>query len=88
MLLTPYAKRVNGINEVTNIDPSLAPAGKHLTMAHQTVHWNDLDDLEREIELGLEDLKDIFAGKEYEVLLIQSYSNEWLCEQITFRSRS
>ena len=63
VLLTPYAKRVNGINEVTNVDPSLAPAGKHLTMAHQCVHWKDLNNLEREIELGLEDLKDIFAGK-------------------------
>lgn len=77
VLLTPYAKRVNGINEVTNVDPSLAPDGKHLTMAHQCVQWSDIDDLDREIELGLEDLKDIFAGKEYEVLLIQSYSNDW-----------
>ncbi|WP_340818923.1 NAD(P)/FAD-dependent oxidoreductase [Methanolobus sp. WCC4] len=77
VLLTPYAKRVNGINEVTNVDPSLAPKGKHLTMAHQCVHWDDIDDLDREIELGLEDLRDIFAGKEYEVLLIQSYSNDW-----------
>ncbi|SFM15172.1 phytoene desaturase family protein [Methanolobus profundi] len=77
VLLTPYAKRVNGINEVTNVDPSLAPEGKHLTMAHQCVHWDDMKDLDREIELGLEDLKDIFAGKEYEVLLIQSYSNDW-----------
>ena len=77
VLLTPYAKRVNGINEVTNIDPKLAPQGKHLTMAHQCVHWSDLDDLDKEIELGLEDLRDIFAGKEYEVLLTQSYSNEW-----------
>ncbi|WP_292469174.1 NAD(P)/FAD-dependent oxidoreductase [Methanolobus sp.] len=77
VLLTPYAKRVNGINEVTNVDPSLAPEGKHLTMAHQCVHWNDMDNLEKEIQLGLEDLMDIFAGKEYEVLLIQSYSNDW-----------
>ncbi|WP_094227801.1 phytoene desaturase family protein [Methanolobus psychrotolerans] len=77
VLLTPYAKRVNGINEVTNVDPKLAPEGKHLTMAHQCVHWKDVDNLEKEIELGLEDIKDIFAGKEYEVLLIQSYSNEW-----------
>ncbi|MEZ5336223.1 MAG: NAD(P)/FAD-dependent oxidoreductase [Methanolobus sp.] len=77
VLLTPYAKRVNGINEVTNVDPGLAPAGKHLTMSHQCVHWEDLDNLEREIELGLEDLKDIFSGKEYEILLIQSYSNDW-----------
>jgi phytoene dehydrogenase-like protein len=77
VMLTPYAKRVNGINEVTNIDPSLAPPGKHLTMSHQCVHWKDLGNLEEEIRFGLEDLQNIFAGKEYEVLLIQSYSNEW-----------
>lgn len=77
VLLTPYAQRINGINEVTNIDPDLAPPGKHLTMSHQCVRWEDLGRLDEEIELGLEDLKDIFAGKEYEVLLIQSYSNDW-----------
>lgn len=77
VMLTPYAKRVNGINEVTNIDPGLAPSGKHLTMSHQCVRWEDLDKLDKEIELGLEDLRDIFAGKNYEVLLIQSYSDGW-----------
>jgi phytoene dehydrogenase-like protein len=77
VLLTPYSRRVNGINEVTNIDPSLAPAGKHLTMAHQCVHWDRLDKLEEEIDLGLKDLEEIFAGKEYEILLIQSYYGEW-----------
>lgn len=77
VLFTPYAKRINGINEVTNIDPSLAPAGKHLIMSHQTVRWEDLDKLESEIALGLDDLSHIFAGKKYEVLLIQSYSGEW-----------
>ncbi|TGC10691.1 phytoene desaturase family protein [Methanolobus halotolerans] len=77
VLLTPYAKRINGINEVTNMDPALAPAGKHLTMSHQCVCEGDIDELEKEIELGLRDLEDIFAGKNYEVLLIQSYSNGW-----------
>ncbi|MBN2111020.1 MAG: NAD(P)/FAD-dependent oxidoreductase [Methanosarcinaceae archaeon] len=77
VLLTPYAQRINGINEVTNIDPDLAPTGKHLTMSHQCVRLEDLDRLEEEIDLGLSDLKYIFAGKEYEVLLIQSYSNGW-----------
>jgi phytoene dehydrogenase-like protein len=76
-MLTPYAKRVNGINEVTNIDPGLAPSGKHMAMSHQCVRWEDLDKLDKEIELGLEDLRDIFAGKDYEVLLIQSYSDGW-----------
>jgi phytoene dehydrogenase-like protein len=77
VLLTPYARRVNGINEVTNIDPSLAPSGKHLTMAHQCVEWEKLDRLEEEIDLGLKDLSEIFAGRDYEILLIQSYSGEW-----------
>ncbi|MCL7411257.1 MAG: NAD(P)/FAD-dependent oxidoreductase [Methanosarcinaceae archaeon] len=77
VLLTPYARRVNGINEVTNIDPNLAPPGKHLAVSHQCVQWDNLDELEQEIELGLQDIKEIFAGKKYEVLLIQSYSGEW-----------
>ncbi len=77
VLLTPYARRVNGINEVTNIDPDLAPPGKHLTVSHQCVQWDKLNELEQEIELGLQDLEDIFAGKKYEVLLIQSHSGEW-----------
>ncbi len=77
VLLTPYARRVNGINEVTNIDPSLAPPGKHLTMAHQCVEWKNIDHLEEEIDLGLKDLEEIFSGKEYEVLLVQSYSDGW-----------
>ncbi len=74
ILLTPYAERINGINEVTNADPSLAPPGKHLVMSHQAVHS---DDLEHEIDLGLLDLKKIFPDKKYEVLLIQSYSGGW-----------
>ena len=42
VMLTPYAKRVNGINEVTHVDPKLAPAGKHLTMSHQYVAPEEL----------------------------------------------
>ena len=68
---------MNGINEVTNIDPSLAPAGKHLTMAHQCVEWKNMSRLEEEIDIGLKDLEEIFSGKDYEVLLVQSYSDGW-----------
>ena len=74
VFFTPYAQRVNGINEVTNADPSLAPPGKHLVMSHQALIS---DDLEEEINLGLHDLAQLFPGKKYEVLLIQSYSNGW-----------
>ena len=77
VLLTPYAKRVNGINEVSEVDPELAPQGKQLTMSHQHVAPENLNDLETEIKLGLQDLKDIFPGKKYEVLLVQSYHDEW-----------
>ena len=77
VLLTPYAKRVNGINEVTHVDPKLAPPGKHLTMSHQYVAPENLKSLEKEIDLGLNDLKEIFPGKKYEVLLIQSYHDNW-----------
>jgi phytoene dehydrogenase-like protein len=77
VLLTPYAKRVNGVNEVTQVDPKLAPAGKHLTMAHQYVAPENIENLETEIELGINDLKELFPGKDYEVLLVQSYHDEW-----------
>jgi len=77
VLLTPYAKRVNGIDEVTQVDPKLAPAGKHLTMSHQHVAPENIKNIEAEIELGLKDLKEIFPGKKYEVLLIQSYHDDW-----------
>lgn len=77
VLLTPYARRVNGIDEVTHVDPKLAPPGKHLTMSHQYVAPENVKNLEAEIELGLQDLKEIFPGKRYEVLLIQSYHDNW-----------
>jgi len=71
---TPFAKRVNGINEVTNADPSLAPPGKHLIMSHQAMLS---DDTRAEIDLGLLDIARLFPDKKYEVLLIQSYSDGW-----------
>lgn len=80
VLFTPYAERVNGINEATNADPSLAPPGKHLAMSHQTVLS---DDLAHEITLGLSDLKKLFSDKKYEVLLIQSYSGDWPVNRVS-----
>ncbi len=74
VLLTPYARRVNGINEVTSIDPSLAPPGKHLIMSHQALQS---DDIQSEIELGLKDLEDIFHKDDYEVLMVQTYRDGW-----------
>jgi phytoene dehydrogenase-like protein len=74
ILLTPYCKRINGVNEVTNIDPSLAPEGKHLIMCHQTLRSNDI---QTEIKLGLDDVKDIFQDHEYELLMVQTYHSDW-----------
>ena len=80
VLFTPYAERINGINEVTNADPSFAPPGKHLVMSHQAVIS---DDLNNEITLGLGDLKKLFPDKKYEVLLIQSYSGGWPVNRVS-----
>jgi phytoene dehydrogenase-like protein len=74
VLFTPFTQRVNGINEVTHIDPSLAPEGMHLTMSHQTMLTNDV---QQEIKLGLQDLKNMFPGKKYSVLMVQSYRDDW-----------
>lgn len=74
ILMTPYARRINGMNEVTQIDPTLAPPGKHLIVTHQTMLS---DDYEQEIKLGLADVDELFNGKNYEVLLIQSHRDNW-----------
>ncbi len=80
VLFTPFTQRVNGINEVTQIDPSLAPEGMHLTMSHQTMLTNDVKE---EIKLGLQDLKTMFAGKKYSVLLVQSYHDDWPVNRVS-----
>lgn len=74
ILLTPYAKRISGLNQVTNADPSLAPPGKHLVMAHMPLRG---DNLEEEARIGLEDLKHLFPAADYEVLMVQTYHNGW-----------
>jgi phytoene dehydrogenase-like protein len=79
-MFTPFTNRVNGINEVTHIDPSLAPDGMHLTMSHQTMRTPDV---EKEIELGLKDLKNLFPGKKYSILMVQSYRDDWPVNRIS-----
>ncbi|HIH43887.1 MAG TPA: NAD(P)/FAD-dependent oxidoreductase, partial [Candidatus Methanoperedenaceae archaeon] len=74
VLFTPYCERINGINEVTNADPSLAPEGKHLVMSHQALLSGDV---ESEIRLGLRDLRSLFPKANYEVLMVQSYRGSW-----------
>lgn len=80
VLFTPFARRVNGMNEVTHIDPSLAPDGMHLAMSHQALRSSDV---ESEIRLGLQDLRDMFPGKKYSVLLVQSYRDDWPVNRIS-----
>lgn len=77
VLFTPQAERIDGLNEVTNADPSLAPDGMHLLMSHQTLPPGR--DMKEEIRLGLEDLRRLFSGfeKDCEVLAVQCYRGEW-----------
>ena len=79
-VFTPFAQRINGVNEVTHIDPSLAPAGMHLTMTHQTMLTNDV---QKEIQLGLQDIRNMFPGKKYSVLMVQSYKDDWPVNRIS-----
>jgi phytoene dehydrogenase-like protein len=73
ILLTPFTRRVKGLNEVTNADPNLAPPSKHLIMSHQPLKSSNLT---KEIHLGLKDLTDLF-GNLFEILLVQSYYDGW-----------
>jgi phytoene dehydrogenase-like protein len=77
VLITPYTRRINGVNEVTNADPNLAPPGKHLAMCHQRTALDKLSQIDEEIELGLEDVKDLFPGKNIEILMIQVHHGGW-----------
>jgi|Deesub1362A_J573_1020465.scaffolds.fasta_scaffold00104_63 phytoene dehydrogenase-like protein len=79
ILFTLDCKRISGMNEVTNADPSLAPAGKHLLMAHQPMITSDI---KREISMGIEDLKYLLKGYNYEILAIQSYHDGWPVNRI------
>jgi len=77
ILFTPQAKRIDGINEVSNADPSLAPKGMHLMMTHQRL--DPKMDIKKEIEQGMQDLRMIFPDfdKHCEVLLVQTYKKGW-----------
>jgi phytoene dehydrogenase-like protein len=68
------------MNEVTHIDPSLAPEGMHLTMTHQTMLTNDA---QTEIQLGLQDIKNMFPGKKYSILMVQTYHDDWPVNRIS-----
>ncbi|NPA62889.1 MAG: NAD(P)/FAD-dependent oxidoreductase [Methanococci archaeon] len=73
VLFTPECERINGLNQPTNVDRSLAPEGWHLVMTHQTQITNNI---KKEIDLGLEDIENIFKDIDYKILHIQSYRDD------------
>ena len=80
VLFTPQTERINGLNEVTNTDPSLAPKGKHLLMSHQMLDTRDTGrNVKKEIDLGIEDLYNLFPDfdRYCEILMVQTYRNGW-----------
>jgi len=63
-------ERVEGINEATSVDSSLAPAGRHLMMSHQTLYGKNI---KSEIKKGITDLEEVFPGKDFDVICAQTY---------------
>ncbi|HCI81172.1 MAG TPA: hypothetical protein DHW02_15955 [Ktedonobacter sp.] len=75
-------KRIAGIVQPTNHDPSLAPPGKHLLISHQVIQSNDV---EEERKLALEDLRMLFGevfDKHCRVLTMGTYRGEWPVNRI------
>lgn len=69
VMFTPALDHIGGVNQVTNVDPSLAPEGYHLVMAHQRVSSGNFG---KEKEKGFSELEKLFDGR-YEVLNVQIY---------------
>ncbi len=70
-------KRIAGMVQPTNCDPSLAPPGKHLLITHQVIQSNTI---EEEKELALADLRMMFGEtfeKHCRVLTMSAYRGEW-----------
>lgn len=70
-------RRIAGIVQPTNSDPTLAPPGKHLLISHQVIQS---DNVEEERVLALEDWRMLF-GKAFDthcrVLTMGTYRGEW-----------
>ncbi len=76
VLFTPEARRVAGINEVTNADENLAPRGYHLIQAHAPLKSSDI---KKEISIVLKDLRSIIKNfkENCEILLIQVFRKNY-----------
>ncbi|HEX9069948.1 MAG TPA: FAD-dependent oxidoreductase [Ktedonobacterales bacterium] len=69
--------RIAGIVQVTNADPRLAPAGKHLLITHQLMRS---DDVNAEREAARADLRYLFGdafGTSINILTMSQYRGEW-----------
>ena len=70
-------KRIAGMVQPTNSDPSLAPDGKHLLISHQVIQSNNIVE---ERALALADLRMLF-GETFDthcrVLTMGTYRGEW-----------
>ena len=70
-------RRIAGMVQPTNSDPSLAPAGKHLLISHQVIRSNNV---EEERALALADLHTLFGevfDKHCQILTMGTYRGEW-----------
>lgn len=70
-------KRIAGIVQPTNSDPSLAPDGKHLLISHQVIQSNNI---EEERALALADLRMLFGetfDTHCQILTMGTYRGQW-----------
>jgi phytoene desaturase len=79
-LLVVGARRVNAIFQPTMICPEIAPPGKHFLLAG-AAPVSSLPPLhaEKEIELCMEDLRELFPGfdQHSEILLVSTFHGDW-----------
>ncbi|MBP2143272.1 phytoene dehydrogenase-like protein [Methanococcus voltae] len=80
VVFTTESERLNGFNQPSNVDKSLAKEGHNLIMAHATQIKNNIND---EIDLVLEDIDNLFSEEftghekeDYKILAIQTYRDE------------
>ncbi|GCE13925.1 phytoene desaturase family protein [Tengunoibacter tsumagoiensis] len=70
-------RRIAGMVQPTNSDPTLAPAGKHLLISHQVIQSNNV---EEERALAIADLRQLFGpafDQHCKVLTMGTYRGEW-----------
>ncbi len=75
-------KRIAGMVQPTNSDPSLAPLGKHLLISHQVIQS---DNIQEERALALADLRMLFGDifdTHCSILTMGTYRGEWPVNRI------